>query len=164
MRKQAHGMHVLVAGVLVAAVPVATWGLMGQDDAQGLPPSQLDHAYEPLAIPAGVQTALGIGALLLAAAALVLLVRAWRRGTFDRRWWQVLGPLMVAGLIVGAGWRVLTAGVVGANIGAGLVVLFGAPVVVALALWAAGRGVWLALHRSDRGPGAGVGAPSGSPS
>jgi hypothetical protein len=80
----------------------------------------------------------------------VLLVRASRRGTFDRRWWQVLVPLVVAGLIVGSGWRVVTAGGAPDNIGAGLVVLFGGPVVVALTLWAMGRGAWLTLHRNDR--------------
>lgn len=54
---------------------------------------------------------------------------------FDARWWSVLVPLMAAGFITGAGWRVMTAGVIGANIGAGLVVLFGSPLVAALLVW-----------------------------
>ncbi len=142
----------MAGGVLVSGVPVAAWGLMGQDDAQVLQQSQLDHDYRPLTLPVGLETALGIGALLLAGAGAVLLVRAQRRGAFDRRWWQVLAPLVAAGLIVGAGWRVVNAGGTPDNIGAGLVVLFGGPFVVALALWALGRGVSLALQRDARRP------------
>ncbi|TJZ55712.1 hypothetical protein FCH28_10370 [Streptomyces piniterrae] len=138
----------MAAAVLAAAVPVATWGLLGRHDHQGVPPSELDHAVEPLDIPAGLEAAIGVVALLLVGACTALLVRASRRGTFDRRWWQVLGPLLVAGLVIGSGWRVLTAGVVGANIGAGLVIMIGGPVVAGLLLWAAGRGLWLA-RRSD---------------
>jgi hypothetical protein len=159
MRTQPQVMTLPAAGVLAAAVPVATWGLMGQDNAQELPPSQLDYAYKPLAIPAGLDTALGIVALLLAAVSTVLLVRASRGGTFDQRWWQVLGPLLVVGLLAGAGWRVMTAGVIGANIGAGLVILFGAPLMAGLVLWSMGRGVWLVRHRPDHGgPGPGTAA------
>lgn len=58
----------------------------------------------------------------------------------------------MAGLLVGVGWRVLTAGVIGANIGAGLVIVFGGPVVAGLLLWALGRGVWLANHRPGHRP------------
>jgi hypothetical protein len=53
---------------------------------------------------------------------------------------------MAAGFITGAGWRVMTAGVIGANIGAGLVVLFGSPLVAALLVWAAARSTYL-VHR-----------------
>ncbi|MFJ9246891.1 hypothetical protein [Streptomyces sp. NPDC101776] len=45
------------------------------------------------------------------------------------------------------GWRVLTAGVLGVNIGAGLTMPFGAPVVAAPLLWALVRGVWSASRR-----------------
>jgi hypothetical protein len=65
----------------------------------------------------------------------------------DRRWWEVIGPLVVAGLMVGVGWRVLTAGVVGANIGAGLALMTGGPVVAALLLWALVRALLLVRRR-----------------
>ena len=133
----------VAAAALAAAVPVATWGLLGQQDESGLPPSQLDHAVEPLAVPAGLDTAIGLVALLVAGACAALLARASRHGTFEHRRWQVLGPLIFAGLLIGGGWRVLTAGVVGANIGAGLMVMIGGPVVAGLLLWSAGRGLWL---------------------
>ncbi|MFF4949969.1 hypothetical protein ACWC2K_01420 [Streptomyces chattanoogensis] len=134
----------LAATALTVAVPVATWGLVGRLDHRGLPSDRLDHMVRPPELPAGLDTALGAAALLAAGAATVLLARATRRGTLAPHWWQVLTPLVVAGLLAGFGWRVLTAGVIGANIGAGLVALAGAPVLAGLLLWAAGRGLWLA--------------------
>lgn len=53
---------------------------------------------------------------------------------------------MAAGFITGAGRRVMTAGAIGANIGAGLVVLFGSPLVAALLVWAVARSIYL-VHR-----------------
>ena len=55
----------------------------------------------------------------------------------------VLLPAVVLGLLVGAAGRVLTAGVVGANIGAGLVLLASPFVLVPLAVWLAAR--WRAV-------------------
>lgn len=145
------------ATVLVAAVPVAAWGLLGQQNSGELPASQLDYAFQPFGIPDGLDTVLGAIALVLAGVGATLLVRASRSGGMDKRWWGVLAPLVMAGVLVGVGWRVLTAGVIGANIGAGLVIFFGGPVVAGLLLWALGRGVWLANHRpgGDSSPGGG---------
>ncbi|GGY22236.1 hypothetical protein GCM10010384_31250 [Streptomyces djakartensis] len=137
----------LVSGVaLVLGVPVAAWGLMGQQNAEGLPASELDHAYQPWGVGDGVAAAAGGVALVLAVAGAAALVRGARHGDLDRRWWGVLGPLVVVGLMAGVGLRILTAGVVGANIGAGLLIMFGSPVAAALVLWALGRGVWLATR------------------
>lgn len=146
------------AAVLTAGVPVATWGLMGQQDADGFTPSELDYAYRPLSVTDGTAALIGVLALALVVAAGALLVRAANRGALDRRWWGVLAPLVVAGLIVGAGLRILTAGVIGANIGAGLTILFGGPAVAALVLWAVGRSWWLTTRHpkgSDGGDGGG---------
>lgn len=144
------------AAVLVAAVPVATWGLVGQQNAKGVEPSELDHAFQPPVLPMWLDIVLGAAGLLLAVTAAAVLARESRRGRFDRRWWEVIAPLVVAGLILGAGWRVLTAGVIGANIGAGFVVVVGVPLVVMLLLWSLARGLWLALappRPDDGGPG-----------
>jgi hypothetical protein len=143
------GTQLSAAAVLVAAAPVAAWGLMGQQNAAQLPPSQLDYAFRPWDLPNGLDTALGAVALLLAGVGAALLVRDTRRGSLDRRWWGVLAPLIVAGLLVGVGWRVLTAGVIGANIGAGLAIFFGGPVVAGLLLWALVRGVQLTVRPRD---------------
>ncbi|PNG16050.1 hypothetical protein, partial [Streptomyces cahuitamycinicus] len=69
------------------------------------------------------------------------------RGAMDRRWWGVLGPLVVLGLMAGVGWRILTAGGIGANIGAGLLIIFGTPVAAGLLLWALAWAFWLATQR-----------------
>jgi len=53
---------------------------------------------------------------------------------------------MAAGFITGAGWRVMTAGVIGANIGAGFVIMVGSPLVTALLVWAVARSIYL-VHR-----------------
>jgi hypothetical protein len=89
-------------------------------------------------------------ALLLAGVGGALLVRAWQRGELDRRRWEVLAPFIPAGVILGVGWRVLTAGVLGVDIGAGLTMLFGAPVVAGLLVRALVRGVWPASRRPAR--------------
>ncbi|WP_063764448.1 hypothetical protein [Streptomyces sp. NRRL S-481] len=143
----------MVAGVaLVLGVPVAAWGLMGQQNAEGLPASELDYAYQPWGVGDGVAAVAGGVALVLAVAGAAALVRGARRGVLDPRWWGVLGPLVVVGLMAGVGLRILTAGVVGANIGAGLLIMLGTPVAAALVLWALGRGVWLATRgRADAG-------------
>ncbi|MBQ1089680.1 hypothetical protein [Streptomyces sp. B93] len=157
------GTLLTAATALVAAVPVAAWGLMGQQDAEGFAPAELDYAYQPPGVSDGTAALVGAAALLLGGLALALLLRATRTGRLDPRWWQVLAPLMVTGLVIGVGYRVLTAGVVGANIGAGLTMLFGVPVVASLVSWALLRGAWLATHSGNGGSGpVGRIAPHGS--
>ncbi|MFG2289491.1 hypothetical protein ACGFOU_25900 [Streptomyces sp. NPDC048595] len=144
-----HKPHTAASVVLVAAVPVATWGLIGRQDAPGYSPSELDHAVQPLPLAESLETSLGVICLVLAVVSGALLAYASRSDTFDRGRWMVLLPLLVAGLIVGAGWRVLTAGVIGANIGAGLVIWAGGPVTAALLFWA----LFAGLKRHDGGEG-----------
>ncbi|MEV6501975.1 hypothetical protein [Streptomyces prunicolor] len=71
-----------------------------------------------------------------------LLVRAWPRGELDRRCREMAAPFIPAGGILGVGQPVLTAGVLGVDIGAGLTMLFGAPMVAEPLVWALVRGVW----------------------
>jgi hypothetical protein len=101
--------------------------------------------------------ALGAVTLLPAGVGALLLVRETRHGGLERRWWGVPTPLLVAGLLVGGWRRVMTAGVIGAKTGAGLVVLFGGPVVAGLLLWAPARGVRPAARRRCDGDGDGDG-------
>lgn len=119
---------------LVTAFPIAVWWLVG--DQSTVRPSDADYAFRPLLIGPGAERAVGIGSVLLVVVALSVLVWATYRGPFARGWWIVLGLLLAAGFIIGSGWRVMTAGVIGANIGAGLAVMFGGPVVVVLLIGA----------------------------
>jgi hypothetical protein len=130
---------------LVLAFPVATWWLVG--DQSTVPASaNPDFAFRPLTVSRGTEGAAGLTSALLAAVMLLTLVWFTVRHLLDARWWTVLVPLMAAGFITGAGWRVMTAGVIDANIGAGLVVLLGSPLVAALLVWAVARSIYL-VHR-----------------
>jgi hypothetical protein len=64
----------------------------------------------------------------------------------------VLVQLLAAGFTIAAGWRVMTAGVIGANIGGGLMFIFGGPVVAALLSGALASSVPL-LKRGRARPG-----------
>ncbi len=137
---------VRLAGLALAlATPVATWWAIGD---QSTVPASMDPDFliRPLAIGAHIEFLVGVGALLVAVVASATLLWASRTRWLDQRWWFVLLPLLAAGLLVGAGWRVMTAGVIGANIGAGLVVLFGGPLLTGLLLWAAGWSIYLMVR------------------
>ncbi|MFC7841796.1 hypothetical protein [Streptomyces sp. NPDC057382] len=149
------GMLGAAGAAVVGGVPVAAWGLMGRQDYDGLPADELDYAFQPWDVGDGVAAGVGGIGLLVAVAGAVVLARGARRGAMDPRWWSVVGPLVVVGLMAGAGWRILTAGVVGANIGARLVIILGAPVAAALVVWALARSVWLVAGRRGRGGGRG---------
>lgn len=124
---------------LVIATPVATWWLVGDQSEVPVDGSDLGYAFGPVALDPVVERLIGIGSVLVIAAAVPLLVRASVRHQFDPRWWAVVAPMVAVGVIVGLGWRVMTAGVVGANIGAGFSIMFGGPLVLGLLLWA---GLW----------------------
>ena len=55
----------------------------------------------------------------------------------------MIGPLVALGLMAGVGWRILTAGGIGANIGAGLLIIFGTPIAAGLLLWSLAWTFWL---------------------
>jgi hypothetical protein len=73
------------------------------------------------------------------AIALVVFAVSRSRRSLDRRWAPPLGALVLAVCLVDAGGRVVTAAVIGANIGGGMVLLVGTPTVGALLV---GATVW----------------------
>ncbi len=93
----------------------------------------------------GAARILGIVSLVLAFAAAAWLSWASVHSGFDLQWWSVIGPMLALGILLGLGWRVFTAGVIGANIGAGLYAFFIGPIIVALAGWVVFRMITL-LH------------------
>lgn len=119
----------VAAGALVLATPGAAWWLTGD---LSEPISDPDYLVRPIALPDSVEFALGLGSVVLALASLAVLVHLFWTRALDRKWLPPIVFLVVAGAIVGWGWRVITAGVGGANIGGGIVVLFGGPLVIVL--------------------------------
>ena len=131
------------AVALVLAVPVAAWWRIG-DRYSTLYPSPISSSViRPFPVSPAAERAAGRGAVLAAIVAATWLTWASLRHEFDLRWWSVLGPLLLAGILAGFGWRVLTARMDGANIGAGCVILSVGPAVAALLGWAVTRSLTL---------------------
>ncbi|WBB63375.1 hypothetical protein O7599_12980 [Streptomyces sp. WMMC500] len=125
---------------LVLSCPVWVWWAVGQQDADF---DDLDYAVRPPELPSGLEPVLGIGGLITTVVCAAVLLVATSLEWFDWRWWQVIGPLVLAGIGAAVGWRILTAGCVGANIGAGFVVVVGSPALIAVLAWAAVRSLQL---------------------
>jgi hypothetical protein len=88
--------------------------------------------------PAARQRALEV--VLAAVDAVAVLVGAWLTGRLHLGWWGCLGCSAWWARGCGYGWRIMTAAVSGANIGGGLVLIFGGPIglgLVGVALWGA---------------------------
>jgi hypothetical protein len=127
----------VIGSGLVIASSVATWWLAG--DLSTVPPSEHpDYDFRPLNIAAGTARAAGVvsTSVLLIGIALVIVAILARK--LRPQWLLVLLPLIGVGTMIGLGWRVMTAGVIGANIGAGLLILFGTPVAILLIAWSIG--------------------------
>lgn len=125
----------------LAAVLVTAW-LVGDLSYQGpVDPRfpDLDYAYRPLPLSADTYTAAGIvGLLVLLPAAAI----AAQTSGFA----LVLTCSVGAGALVGLMYRVVTAGVIGANIGAGLALIIGGPLLLTLVV----TGAALAVRRRPR--------------
>ncbi|MQA78195.1 MAG: hypothetical protein GEV10_06915 [Streptosporangiales bacterium] len=139
---------VLVAGIaLPVAVAVLAWWAgsalnfldQGTDYATA-PPSPLSPG---LLLP-------GVLALAALAAAVVVWVRAAASRRLRPAWWVVQALASGAGLVTGFCLAVIFVDTVDANIGAGLAVLFGGPLVVVLLAGAAAVSLVLARARGRR--------------
>ncbi|TYB35484.1 hypothetical protein FXF50_23955 [Micromonospora sp. AP08] len=155
MTKQ-RGMSIPTAAlVLILATPVASWGLIGDltnEEARQLAAEgvELDYAIRPVSLGPVGDRIVGVLACIGVIGALALLVRDTYTCRLDSRWWRVLLPLVGAGVVVGFTWRVLTAGGIGANIGAGLIIIFGGPLLAVLLIAAAVAALHLHLTRARR--------------
>jgi hypothetical protein len=128
--------------LIVLAVPVVTWWLVG--DQSTTSSDNADYVLRPpFRFSNRVTRAVGAGALVVTVAAAAVLIVASASHSFDPRWWSVVGPLLLLGILLGVGWRVLTAGVIGANIGAGLFTFVAGPVILAVVGWAIFRTISL---------------------
>lgn len=136
--------HVTAAVSLVLATPVAVWWVVGDVSSKGF--DDLDYMVRPVELPSVVEAVIGGLAVVLVIVCGAVLGHALYRGRVRRAWSATVVPLFAAGVVVGAGWRVVTAGGIGANIGGGLVVLFGGPLVVALIVVAVAN-AWVESRR-----------------
>jgi hypothetical protein len=128
--------------VLVVATPIAAWWLVGSippevDDLTGqrLPAWEYTYSYQAPDIDprlAALAGRLAVVVALVAAGPAAVLIAA--RGA-RKRWMMVLLAVVVAGIIAGWGERTLTAPTIGANIGAGMVLTFGVPLILGLVGW-----------------------------
>ncbi len=134
-------MILVISVLLVLAATAAIWYLVG--DQSTTSPENADYVIRPFRLSRQVERTAGIGGSLLAIAAAAVLTWASVRHDFDLRWWFVIGPALGAGALFGFAWRVFTAGVIGANIGAGCLLMFGGPVLVLLLAWAIAATVYL---------------------
>lgn len=124
----------VAAVLIVLAVPVVTWWLVGDQSTTSR--DNADYVLRPpFRFSSRVTRAVGAGALVVTVAAGAVLIVASASHSFDLKWWTVVGPLLLLGILLGLGWRVLTAGVIGANIGAGLFMFLAGPVILAIVGW-----------------------------
>ena len=113
----------LIPGALaVGPSPVVTWWLVGDLSEDVTSP---DYLVAPPDLAGSTETMIGVIASILVAFGFTSLIVLNRRGRIAGRELQALLPLLAIGLYVGFSARVVTAGVVGANIGAGLLIMLG---------------------------------------
>lgn len=125
------------ASLSTVATPVATWSLVGD---LSEPVADPDYLIRPIVLPRAAEVVLLVASVAAVCVATAFLVYERRTRRMDRKWVPPIVLLTVAGVVVGYGGRILTAGVTGANIGGGMVILFGGPFVLALvavAAWSA---------------------------
>ena len=130
----------------MVATPIAAWWLIGDQTFTGGRREHLDYMYSAPSISGRTTATAGVIALVAVAAAIAGLSVAARRHLVDPRGLGVVALLMLAGVLLAGVGRIVTAGVVGANIGGGLAIFFGAPTVVALMVCAALRARWILRH------------------
>jgi hypothetical protein len=135
-----------IACALVAATPVALWWLVGDLTSPGFAESELDYAFRAPRLPPAVSNASGLLATVVVVVCAALLARERIRGRITAGWLATPVLLCTAGAVLAFGGRAMTAGGIGANIGAGLFVLFGLPAVLGLVV-AATANAWRERRR-----------------
>jgi hypothetical protein len=127
------------AGIALAT-PFLVWFAIGDMSFGGPGRTGLSHEYGPYQVGPESGYILGGVAVVIAIASVAALVIRTRQGAYDKGAWTVLAALAMAGAVASAGWRVMTAGVGGANIGGGCVLLVAPMLIAGLLIWA----VWVA--------------------
>lgn len=120
---------------MVLALPVVTWWLIGDlSEDRGE-----DYIVQAPDLPTAVDVALVLTAVFSIVFGTVLLGSPAGRRHVRSAELKATVPLVLLGVFVGAGGRVLTARVGGANIGGGLVMLAASVVLPLLIIWGAAQ-------------------------
>jgi hypothetical protein len=119
------------AGVApVLAAPLITYAMIGDHSEIDL--AHADYVVHPPAVSQATLTTYALFAGALALFGLGLLVPRWKEGSIDPRWKLIVTILVLCGMLTGGIYRVATFATSGANIGFGVLVLFGGPLLLAL--------------------------------
>lgn len=108
---------------VVASTPVVAWALVGDVRTASAREPDPDYFVRPLDLPTPVPALVVGAAIVVLVIGISALVWMTRRGAVRPRAWVALGLAVVAGALLGLSARVMTAAVIGANVGAGLAVL-----------------------------------------
>lgn len=134
---------------LLVAGSVASWWLIGDQSSSVPPRTKLDHLVRPPEIPPAVERIAGVGGCVAVLAGVVSVQWAIFRHGLARRWNLALAGVLGCAAFLGFAGRTVTAGVIGANIGAGLVMFVLAPIALLVAL-ATIYLEWKLLRRAER--------------
>ncbi|HQZ33859.1 MAG TPA: hypothetical protein PK020_05515 [Ilumatobacteraceae bacterium] len=120
----------VIAG-LIACAPLAAW-IARMVSTSKVDTIDADYMYRPLGWSPTARTVVGITSLAVVVAAATVALRC----PSSSRWVRpgVFVPLASASAFVGLTYHIVTAPVIGANIGGGLMVMIGAPFVGAMVI------------------------------
>lgn len=138
------GVVLATAAGVVACAP-ATWAIASLLPTQ-TDPAIADYLVDPPDLSAVTRSAIGIAAAVLAAAAIAVFVRSVRHCVVDRSWFLVVALLAFVSSYIGFTYAAVTAPTIGANIGAGILLMAGGLLVPICTLSAAVL-AWRAAHR-----------------
>lgn len=111
--------------IVAVAVLVATWWLIGPLDE----PDGWLYIIRPPDVPGRLELTVGIVALVVIGLASLWAIVEHRSGRLQRGWSTVAVLLAIAGFMIAGILRVVTAASYGANIGGGILIIFGSPFV-----------------------------------
>ena len=121
----------LAAVTVVAAAPFAVWSWVGDQSRAG---TDLDYIRHPPTLSTTQEWVLFVASTLAVILGVVVLVKARAKGATRPPILAVTAIVASYAGAVGFGYRIVTAGVIGANIGGGLLLLAAPPVTIATAL------------------------------
>ncbi len=124
-----------LVGIGALAAAPAMWWVSGAIPS-GVAPDGADYLWQPVRLSTGTVTTIGITATAVVVMAAVRLLRLVRAGRVGRHWLHVVGAAVVFAGYLGLTYRVATTPVIGANIGAGVLILGVVAVAIGVVAWA----------------------------